>query len=72
DVSYTLEGKKREGRRFSDSWNFSIFNLYARENPFSIIVREKLDENQQPTGQTEAVQTALFRIIPSITWNFKF
>lgn len=72
DLSLTIDGKKKEGKKFESSWNFSIYNFYARENAFSITFREKKDENDNPTGQTEAVRTTLFKIIPSITWNFKF
>lgn len=54
-------------RRFESSWNFSIYNAYARENAYSITFQENAE-----TGQTEAVQLALFKIVPSISYNFKF
>jgi hypothetical protein len=66
DVGATLEGKK--GKKFQSSWTFSIYNLYGRENPFTIEFKDVKDD---PT-KTEAVQTALFRWVPSVTWNFKF
>ena len=66
DLSVTLKG--RETKKFSSSWNFSAYNALARENPYAISFRDKEDD---PT-RTEAVQIALFKIIPSITWNFKF
>lgn len=55
----------KDRKKFEQSLNFSIYNVYARENAFSISFREN------EIGQTEAVQTALFRLIPSITYNFK-
>jgi len=55
----------KEKKNFEHSWNFSIYNVYARENAFSISFREN------EIGQTEAVQTALFKLIPSVTYNFK-
>jgi len=54
-------------KRFESSWNFSVYNAYARENAYSIT----FDQNEE-TGLTEATQIALFKIIPSITYNFKF
>ncbi|MCB2222001.1 MAG: TonB-dependent receptor [Bacteroidetes bacterium] len=66
DVSATLLG--RQDRKIKSSWNFSIYNLYGRENAYSISFREKEDE----PGVNEAVQISLFSIIPSVTWNFKF
>lgn len=69
DVSFTLDGKKKPGRKWEYSWNFSIYNLYARQNPFSIQVRQNADNPRQ----TEAVQTSLVgTMIPAITLNFKF
>lgn len=66
DVSATLEGKPN--KKFKSSWNFGIYNLYNRKNPFSI----EFQDNPDNTSQTQAVQTSLFGIIPSVTWNFKF
>ena len=63
DIGLTWYLKDR--KRFEQSLNFSIYNVYARQNAFSIRFREN------DYGQTEAVQTALFRLIPSITYNFK-
>jgi hypothetical protein len=55
-------------KKFEGSWNFSIYNVYAHQNAYSISFRENADD---PT-KTEAVQTSLFRLVPSITFNFKF
>nr|WP_225871281.1 TonB-dependent receptor [Pedobacter cryotolerans] len=66
DVSATLEGKPN--KKFKSSWNFGIYNLYNRKNPFAI----NFQDNPDNTTQTQAVQTSLFGIIPSVTWNFKF
>jgi hypothetical protein len=59
--------EKEVPKRFESSWNFSVYNAYARQNAFSIDFRENAE-----TGQTEAVQIALFKAVPSITFNFKF
>ncbi|MEX1002918.1 MAG: TonB-dependent receptor [Crocinitomicaceae bacterium] len=58
---------KRVPKKWHSSWNLSVYNLYARENAYSITFQE----NEQ-TGETEAVQLALFKIVPSISYNFKF
>ena len=70
DISLTLDGKQK--KNWKGSWNFSIYNFYNRQNAFSIYFREKQDENEEGTGEFEAVQTTLFGIIPSITYNFTF
>jgi hypothetical protein len=66
DIAATLQNKKR--RKFESSWTFSVFNLYGRENAYSIIFQ---NDPSDPT-KTQAVQYALFRFIPSVTYNFKF
>lgn len=67
DISVTLKGKER--KRFESSWNFSIFNVYNRYNPY-IIYFDNSVENGVVTIQ--AKQISLFPIIPSVTYNFKF
>ncbi len=54
--------------KYESSWNFSIYNAYARENAYQITFRQ----SESDPNKTEAVQTTLFRIVPAITWNFKF
>ncbi len=54
-------------KKFESSWNFSVYNAYSRENAYSITFKENKE-----TGKTEAVQLSLFKIIPSISYNFKF
>ena len=66
DIGVTYKRKKR--KRFESSWNLSVYNAYARKNAYSIDFR---DSKTNP-GQTEAVRLALFQIVPSITYNFKF
>lgn len=66
DLGLTWTRKKTDRRE--SSWNFSIYNAYNRENAYSIDFRENPDNPLQ----TQAVQTTLFKIIPSISYNFKF
>ncbi|QXU40603.1 TonB-dependent receptor [Pedobacter sp. D749] len=66
DISATLEGKKKG--KYQSSWNFGIYNVLARKNPYSI---EFITDPQNP-NKTAAQQTSLFGLIPSVTWNFKF
>lgn len=66
DFGATYE-TKRKGR-YQSSWNFSCYNVYGRENAYTITFR---DSETNP-GTTEAVQTALFRWVPSVSYNFKW
>ena len=66
DLSATLQGKKT--KKFDSNWNFSLYNAYGRENPYSI----SFQQDPGNPARTEAVQYALFRWVPSVTYNFKF
>ncbi len=66
DIGLTWQRKKTE--KFESSWNFSVYNAYARENAYFIQFREK----EGSPGVTEAVQFAIFKAIPSISYKFKF
>ncbi len=67
-LDFGLTWEHRKSARFESSWNFSIYNVYARENAFAINFQP--DPND-PT-RMQAVQLSLFRFVPSITYNFKF
>lgn len=66
DIGATWERKKTE--KFESSWNFSVYNVYGRENAYTITFRQ--DPND--ATKTQAVQTSLFRMVPSVTYNFRF
>jgi hypothetical protein len=66
DLGLTWIRKNTE--KYESSWNFSIYNAYARENAYSIDFRN----NEDNPAITEAVQTTLFKIVPAVTYNFKF
>lgn len=77
DVSCTLQGKKtRKGRnrKIEDNWVFSIYNLYARKNPFSIYFsqRDQRVVDNNPID-SKAVQFSIIgSLIPAVSYNFKF
>ena len=66
DLGVTWQRKKTE--KFESSWNFSLYNAYGRENAYTITFQQ--DPNDP--NKTQAVQTTLFRWVPSVTYNFKF
>jgi len=74
DIAATLYRKKKEGVKNNSSWNFSIYNLYARKNPFTVFIRDEQDDKGDSlnNGRKEVAMLYLFTIIPSITYNFNF
>lgn len=67
DISATLTPRKNESRRWHSEWVFSIYNAYNRRNAASVSFAQNVD-----TGINEATRTAIYGIIPSVTYNFKF
>ncbi|TRZ45407.1 TonB-dependent receptor [Robertkochia solimangrovi] len=66
DISVIYKPKHRPDKKWESEWVFSIYNVYNRRNAASINFRRS-DE-----GNNEAVRIAIFGIVPSITYNFKF
>jgi hypothetical protein len=67
DLSATLTPRKNKDRNWKGEWVFSIYNVYNRKNAASITFGQNTD-----TGVNEATRTAIFGIIPSVSYNFKF
>jgi len=66
DIGATWIRKKTE--KFESSWSFSIYNVYARENAYLI----QFEPSETDPNRTEAIQVALFKMVPSFSYNFKF
>ena len=64
DLGATLQMKNR--KRWKSELAFSLYNAYGRENPYLITFKE------DDSDKVVAEQTALFRFVPSISYNFKF
>ncbi len=72
DVSATYS-RNKPNKKFNSSWNFSIYNLYNRANPYFIYFDVEGEGSlNEGDFQAQAYQISLFPILPSITWNFNF
>ena len=67
DISATLTPDKNKNRTWQGEWVFGIYNVYGRQNAASINFRQNRE-----TRRNEAVQTSIFGLVPSVTYNFKF
>lgn len=75
-ATWNMRTVKSDGspKKLRDYWVFTLYNVYARENPFTIYFRQQKGrpEPGEPI-KTEAVQVSIFAfIIPGISYNFKF
>lgn len=67
DLAATFKPNYKPNARWKGEWVFSIYNVYNRKNAASISFGQNLE-----TGVNEATRTAIFGIVPSVTYNFKF
>ncbi|NNC84093.1 MAG: TonB-dependent receptor [Flavobacteriales bacterium] len=58
-------------RKWETSWNFGVYNVYNRANPFFYYI-ETFAEPGNEQFKFNVKQVSLFSVLPSITWNFKF
>lgn len=69
DLSLTYNFKKNRVRRYDQSLNLSLYNVYARRNAYSVAFRE----NEANPNVSEAVRLSIIgTIIPALTYNFTF
>ncbi len=68
DLSATLFTNVNSDRRWEGSWNFSIFNVYNRKNPYSYFFRQ----NEDNPYKQDPYKVYLFGIVPAVTYNFSF
>ncbi|MCT4628689.1 TonB-dependent receptor [Winogradskyella sp.] len=67
DVSANYNPNSNSNKRFKGEWVFGIYNIYNRRNATNITFREN-----RITGTNEAIRLAIFGIVPSVSYNFKF
>jgi CarboxypepD_reg-like domain/TonB-dependent Receptor Plug Domain len=54
-------------KHYESNLTFSLYNAYGHDNAYTITFKQN-----EKTKQIEAIQTTLFKLVPSITYNFKF
>lgn len=71
DLAATYTPKHKKPRKYTDSWVFSIYNVYSRQNPYFYYFDQEGDV-ANGTLKVSAKQVSLFPILPSVTWNVHF
>ena len=68
DFSVNLKGNNKKNKLWDSSWSFTVYNLYARKNAYSIYFKP-VPGSRIPQAYK---YTILGTIIPSIAYNFRF
>jgi hypothetical protein len=69
DISATYKFPKK--KKWEQSLNFSVYNLYNRMNPYFLYIDTDVNLATYSVS-SQAKQVSLFSILPSITYNFRF
>ena len=79
DISAKFILNKNLDKNFRHSLTVSVYNVYARENPVFINFNKSINENdafEVPTNLLDAThitsKTFIYRLTPSISYQFKF
>ena len=69
-ATYHFSKLKKDGspKKFHSSLSMSVYNVYNRHNAFSI----RFEPDDQVWYKMDATKTFLFKMIPSLTYNFHF
>ncbi|AQG80765.1 TonB-dependent receptor [Spirosoma montaniterrae] len=68
DLSLQFHKQKRRHER---TWEFSVYNLYNRRNPFFYQL-ETVSQGPNQPSRTGLFRFSVFPIVPSFSYNFKF
>ncbi|HEX6334267.1 MAG TPA: TonB-dependent receptor [Flavisolibacter sp.] len=71
DLSATYTPVPKKKRKVESSWVFSVYNVYSRLNPYFIYFYQN-GSAVAGSLKIEARKVALFPILPTVTWNFRF
>lgn len=69
-LDFNIQFHKKK-KRFERTWEFGIYNVYNRKNPFNYY----LERTQNLSGGFQTIELkkrSLFPILPSISYNFQF
>ncbi len=69
DLSANFGKTHNKAARLKSSWTFTIYNVYARKNPFSVFYGRAQKDIQVPQANRLAVIGTMF---PSISFNLEF
>ncbi len=74
-ATWYMKEIKKDGspKRLKDYWVFTVYNAYARRNPFSVYFAQTDQEIGAERTVTQANQVSILgTFVPAVSYNFKF
>ncbi len=73
DLSITFDENLRKKRMWKGSWTLSVYNLYGRNNPYSVYYKKSVPGQQNNYRRYSLYKLSVIGIpVPSLTYNFRF
>lgn len=73
DLAVSIDSNPKKESRFKSSWTFSLYNVYARKNAYSVFFKTKNNNYALGLNKVKAYKlSVLGTIFPSVTYNFNF
>lgn len=73
DLGLMVDPDPRKNRPYKDRWVFSVYNAYARKNPYSVFVETINDRPLSTASRARIYQLSIIgSIVPSISYEFEF
>lgn len=73
DLGLTVEPDPRLRKRYKDRWIFSVYNVYARKNPYSLFVETINSRPISTANRAKIYQLSIFgTLVPSVSYEFEF
>lgn len=73
DLAVMVEPNPANARKWKGSWTFSLYNVYARKNAYSVFFKPNNQSHAQYLNHANAYKLSIFgTIFPSVTYNFSF
>ncbi|WP_083919409.1 TonB-dependent receptor [Pontibacter roseus] len=67
DLALTIDGTNKRNANWVSSWVFSVYNVYGRQNPYSVFFKASYGGTVPQAYRLSVVGSA----VPAITYNFK-
>ena len=75
DFSWTIHNLRRQQRRWTGDWVFTVYNLYGRDNAYNVFFQPR-DANTPPLGIFSGSPFAAYRLsvfgAPVVSLSYKF
>lgn len=73
DLGLIIDPDPRVEKAWKGRWNFSLYNVYARRNPYSVFFKTINDRPVSTRNRSNAYQLSVIgSIVPSISYEFEF